>query len=73
MDGKGCPKPEAGDTLKLHEINEDQWKEIEKYLTEALGDGKLTKKEVKDGLKAFEEAYKVKIDKEVKKFFKEMF
>jgi len=73
MNGKGCPKPEEGDTLKLHEINEDQWKEIEKFLGEALGDGKITKKEVRDGLKEFEKAYKVKIDKDVKKFIKEMF
>ena len=70
---KACPKPEEGDTLKLQDINEEQWKEIEKYLEEALGDGKITKKELRDGLKAFEKAYKVKVDKEVKKFVKEMF
>lgn len=70
---KACPKPEEGDTLKFHDINEEQWEEIMKYLVEAFGDGKLTKKEVRDGLKAFETAYKVKVDKEVKKFFKEMF
>ena len=70
---KACPKPEEGDTLKLHDINEEQQKEIENYLVECLGDGKITKKELRDGLKAFEKAYKVKVDKEVIKFVKEMF
>ena len=62
-----CPKD-----VSVPHITEEQWKDIEEYITEAFEDGKLTWKECKKGMKLFEEKYG-KVDKEIKDFLKSMF
>ena len=52
FDGKNCPAQ-----AQLPEITEEMEETIEELLNEAFADGKMTKKELKEGLKKFEEAH----------------
>ena len=52
FDGENCPEQ-----VKLPELTPEMEKTVEEILTEAFADGKMTKKELKQGLKKFEEAH----------------